>query len=77
MTNKNCYRCGDILVFSEKNRIRLLDIKIDKIVCNNCLSWYRSGGIEGGHVELPFLMTTYDINLVLLFDRFMEEDKME
>jgi hypothetical protein len=46
-------------------------------VCDNCLDWYRSGGMNSGNVELPFLLTTYDKNNVKLFDRFLAENRHE
>jgi hypothetical protein len=70
------YRCNNkikisginALIFSENQRI---------VVCDDCIDWYKTGGVNGNHVELPFLMTRYDKNGVLLFDRFNADRKQE
>jgi len=72
-----CYRCSEKIELSKELVHHFSSIQKEKIVCDNCLSWYRTGGINGGHVELPFLMTTYDKNNVKLFDRFNREDEQE
>ena len=72
-----CYRCSGKIELSKELNIMYSSMQRKKIVCDNCLSWYRTGGVNGGNVELPFLMTTYDRNNVKLFDLFNREDEQE
>lgn len=72
-----CHRCNGKIELSKELTFQHSRMRREKIVCDNCLSWYRTGGLNNGNVELAFLMTTYDRNNVKLFDRFITEDAQE
>lgn len=76
-----CYRCGGEMeanpeIFNLFNMgKRSYQEMFNFLVCDNCLDWYRTGGVNNGTVEYGILVNKYDKDGINLFDKFKNEKK--